>query len=134
MAPTSKDVERIEISLKDGDFSAIGTGHTFTRYALGMYHPFSLYPSALRDIAVWTPEGTEESEVALLIQEHAGDLLARMDLFDRFEKTDDTGTRTSFAFRLVFQAYDRTLSDADIDPLMTAITNTLNAKEGWQVR
>jgi phenylalanyl-tRNA synthetase beta subunit len=83
---------------------------------------------------VWTPAGTEESELTLLIQEHAGDLLARMDLFDRFEKTDDAGTRISYAFRLVFQAIDRTLSDADIDPNMTAITDALNAKEGCLVR
>ncbi len=101
-----------------------------TKIQLGPYHPFSVYPFALRDIAVWTPVGTEESEVANLILKEAGEYLARIDLFDRFEKDG----RVSFAFRLVFEAFDRTLSDADLDPAMVRITNTLNAYEGWEVR
>jgi len=124
----------MELSLEDAGFDAIGAQASLARISLGAYTPFSLYPFALRDIAVWTPEGTEESQVALLIQEQAGPLLARMDLFDRFEKAGDEGVRVSYAFRLVFQADDRTLSDADIDPLMARITDALNANEGWQVR
>jgi phenylalanyl-tRNA synthetase beta chain len=131
-APASNEI--LELSLRDVAFESIGKDAVIAQYKLGPYQTFSIYPSALRDIAVWTPAGTEESELTLLIQEHAGDLLARMDLFDRFEKTDDAGTRISYAFRLVFQAIDRTLSDADIDPNMTAITDALNAKEGCLVR
>jgi phenylalanyl-tRNA synthetase beta chain len=124
----------IELSLENVDLDSIGAQAELARISLGAYTPFSIYPFALRDIAVWTPEGTEESQVALLIQEQASELLARMDLFDRFEKAGDEGTRISYAFRLVFQADDRTLSDADIDPLMTRITDALNANAGWQVR
>jgi phenylalanyl-tRNA synthetase beta chain len=125
----------VEISLKDADLESIGEGYAPARIALGKYQPFSIYPAALRDIAVWTPSGTEESEVALLIEQEAGALLARLDLFDRFEKQQEDGTlRTSYAFRLVFQADDRTLSDADLDPVMARITYAINAREGWQVR
>lgn len=125
----------VELSLKDVRFADIGAQAEPARYALGVYHPYSPYPFALRDVAVWTPEGTEESEVALLIQEAAGPLLVRMDLFDRFEKPQEDGTsRISYAFRLVFQADNRTLSDADIDPAMEAVTKALNAKDGWEVR
>ena len=136
--PEHMDTGIAELPLKDVAFEAIaeslGADAQPAQVSLGAYRPFSIYPSALRDIAVWTPEGTEESEVALLIQEQAGALLARMDLFDRFEKAGESGMRISYAFRLVFQADDRTLSDADIDPLMAGITDTLNAKEGWEVR
>jgi len=125
-----------ELSLKDANLESLGDGYEPTKISLGSFVPFSIYPSAIRDIAVWTPEGTEESEVALLIQKEAGPLLARMDLFDRFEKTgaDGAAARISYAFRLVFQADDRTLSDADLDPTMAAVTNALNARDGWQVR
>jgi len=114
------------------DLSGIvdSAAHTPTKIELGPYHPFSVYPFALRDIAVWTPGGTEESEVANLILKEAGEYLARIDLFDRFEKEG----RVSYAFRLVFEAFDRTLSDADLDPAMERITNTLNGLEGWDVR
>lgn len=133
--PTKIEGSTLELSLKDVDFAGMGAQAAPARYALGAFRPFSQYPFALRDIAVWTPSGTEESEVSLLIQEAAGPLLARMDLFDRFQKTQEDGTsRTSYAFRLVFQADDRTLTDADIDPAMEAITHTLNAKDGFSVR
>jgi phenylalanyl-tRNA synthetase beta chain len=130
------DVGVAEISLKETQLEKIGEGYKPLTIAQGMFKPFSLYPFALRDVAVWTPEGTVESEVALVIEHEAGDLLARIDLFDRFEKTDaETNvTRTSYAFRLVFESTERTLADTDLDPLMEKITAALNAKDGWEVR
>jgi hypothetical protein len=120
----------LEIPLQDHALEMLGEGHEPKKVTLSPYRPYSLYPFALRDIAVWTPEGTEETEVSLLIQKEAGELLLRMDLFDTFTKQD----RTSYAFRLVFEAPDRTLADVDLDPVMTRITETLNAQEGWEVR
>jgi phenylalanyl-tRNA synthetase beta chain len=125
---TTEDTISIQLSkeiLKD-----IGEGYTPKKIALGRYTPFSLYPAALRDIAVWTPRGTEASEVVSCIEKEAGDLLARIDLFDRFEKDE----RISYAFRLVLESYDHTLSDSEIDPLMERITGALNQKEGYEVR
>lgn len=132
----------IELSLKNTDLEGVGESsvgadgelRTPVRIALGPYTPFSVYPSASRDIAVWTPDGTEESEVALLITKEAGDFLARIDLFDRFEKTEGETTRTSYAFRLIFQSNERTLADTDLDPTMARITDSLNANQGWEVR
>ncbi|HWU24611.1 MAG TPA: phenylalanine--tRNA ligase subunit beta, partial [Candidatus Paceibacterota bacterium] len=89
VAPSACDGWIVEMSLKDVRFETVGAQAQPARYALGPYQSFSIYPFALRDIAVWTPSGTEESEVALLIQQAAGPLLVRMDLFDRFEKAQD---------------------------------------------
>ncbi|MEO6536853.1 MAG: phenylalanine--tRNA ligase subunit beta [Candidatus Paceibacterota bacterium] len=125
-----------ELSLENVNLEAVGEGYDPIKSTLSEYKQFSIYPFALRDVAVWTLSGTEESEVALTIAGAAGDLLARMDLFDRFEKTDATtgASRISYAFRMVFQSDSRTLADTDIDPAMTAITEALNAKDGWEVR
>ncbi len=119
-----------ELSLRDVDLAALGKGYQPLPFALGAYRSFSSYPFALRDVAVWTPEGTEESEVANLILKEAGEHLVRLDCFDRFEKED----RISYAFRLVFESMDRTLSDADLDPAMARVSEALNQQEGWQVR
>lgn len=75
------------------DFPSIGAHDT-------EYEPFSSYPFALRDIAVWVPLGTETNLIEDIIRDHAGDLLVRHDLFDEFTKDD----KTSFAFHLVFQS------------------------------
>ena len=109
---------------------AFGEDYAPVSVSMGPYRPYSPYPAALRDVAVWTPKGTEESEAANVILSAAGDHLVRIDLFDQFEKEE----RISYAFRLVFESGERTLADTDLDPAMAAVTEALNRKEGWEVR
>lgn len=96
----------------------------------GPYRPFSKYPFMLRDIAVWTPEGTEKDELLQIITDEAGELLGKTKLFDEFTKDG----RTSYAYRLVFQSHEKTLSDEEINVIMDRITQILNEKEGFKVR
>ncbi len=120
----------LEIALGETDLEKLGAEFAPRRIALQKYKSFSVYPFATRDIAVWTPEGTEESEVLAVLLKEAGDLLARVDQFDRFEKDG----KISYAFRLVFESFEKTLADTDLDPVMERITAALNGREGWQVR
>jgi phenylalanyl-tRNA synthetase beta chain len=133
-AQSSGEFQIIEAPLTDTNLETIGANYQPTKISLGAYKSFSVYPFALRDIAVWTPERTEESEVANVIISEAGEFLARIDLFDRFSKEVDGEERVSYAFRLVFESADRTLSDEDLNPLMEKVTNALNVQDGWQVR
>jgi phenylalanyl-tRNA synthetase beta chain len=127
-APTGSDIT--EVALTNTNLEKLGEDYEPKKVVLGAYQPFSIYPFALRDIAVWTPEGTEEDEVEEIISKEADELLARIDLFDRFTKDD----RTSYAFRLVFESFERTLSDEDLNPIMEKITSALNATKGFEVR
>lgn len=97
---------------------------------LKTFKPFSVYPFSVRDIAVFTPAGTSEKEVRTIIEKESGSLLVKNRLFDEFSK----GDKTSYAFRMVFQSYEKTLTEDEINSIMNAITTTMNAKEGWQVR
>ncbi|MEN9649331.1 MAG: hypothetical protein RL094_298 [Candidatus Parcubacteria bacterium] len=101
------------------------------------YKPFSSYPFAVRDIAVFVPgEKGSENAVLDIIKSESGDLLVRSTLFDTFTKTfKETGeVKTSYAYRLVFQAEDRTLNEDDLNGTMKRITDKMNAHDGWQVR
>jgi phenylalanyl-tRNA synthetase beta chain len=99
------------------------------------FKPYSAYPFATRDIAVFTPEGTKDMEPLSIIIKEAGELLVREYMFDVFTKAfPDGAKKTSYAFRLVFQSFERTLTDSDINPIMQRITDVMNSKEGWQVR
>lgn len=119
-----------EINLNKVNLEKIGEDYAPVTVVQGMFRSYTSYPFALRDIAVWTPGGTAESEIINAIISEAGDYLMRIDLFDRFEKEG----RISYAFRLVFESKERTLADTDLDPAMEAITKKLNAHEGWEVR
>jgi phenylalanyl-tRNA synthetase beta chain len=101
------------------------------------YKAPSPYPFMVRDIAVFVPgDKTNMEKVWHVIETHVGDLLVRHELFDVFEKMNkETGTieKTSFAFRLVFQSYDKTLTDDEINKVMERISAAILDNK-WEVR
>lgn len=93
------------------------------------YEPFSKYPYIVRDIAMWTPTGTEADAVLALIKENGSALLARCEKFDEFTK----GDKTSYAFRLVFQSFKKTLTDTEVNAIMEKISAELKER-GFEIR
>ncbi len=94
------------------------------------YQAVSIYPRIIRDIAFWAPAETKKEEVIELIKKEAGNLLTEGPvLFDEFAKDN----QTSFAFRLVFQSYEKTLQDIEVNEIMEKVTEVLKQK-GFTVR
>lgn len=93
------------------------------------YQPFSKYPFIVRDIAMWTPSGTDADMVLADIRAAAGELCVRAAMFDRFEKEG----RVSLAFRLVFQSFEKTLTDDEANAIMGRI-NTVLVEQGFEIR
>jgi len=87
------------------------------------------YPATARDIALWVPVEFEAERVLAILQANASSLCVRIDLFDQFEKDG----RTSYAFRLVFQSAERTLTDGEVTDIMDTI-NQVAEQNGWEVR
>jgi len=96
------------------------------------YEKPSAYPFMLRDIAMWAQAVTQD-EILSIIRGEGTNLLVRDRLFDVFTKNVDGVSKTSYAFNLVFQSPDRTLSDIEINEVMTRITEKLTAR-GLEVR
>jgi len=93
------------------------------------FTPFSVFPHMSRDIALWVSEGTDAATVEKVLNEHASDLRVRTTLFDEFSKDG----KTSYAFRLVFQSNEKTLTDEEVNTIMDSV-NTAASTEGWEVR
>lgn len=94
------------------------------------FAPWSPFPFISRDIAVFVPIGTDPEELLSLCASLGTELLARAPrLFDQFTK----GDQTSLAVRMVFQAPDRTLTDAEASGIMEKIAFAA-AEKGWTVR
>lgn len=94
-----------------------------------LYQPYSVYPPVSRDIALWVQAGTSAKAVEEVLRENAGSLCVRIRLFDEFSKEG----RVSYAFRLVFQSYEKTLDGSEADACMQAVYDAV-AKAGWEVR
>jgi phenylalanyl-tRNA synthetase beta subunit len=93
------------------------------------YQAVSQYPAISRDIALWVSEGVQAQEVETVLNELAGELRLRTDIFDEFTKDG----KTSYAFRLVFQATDRTLTDDEVAKVMENVYQAVSARN-WEVR
>ncbi len=81
------------------------------------YKTFSFYPAIVRDIALWADSTINKEKIRKIIESSAGSLCQRITLFDEFAKEG----RVSYAFRLVFQSYDKTLTDVEVEPYMEMI-------------
>ncbi|TAJ14797.1 phenylalanine--tRNA ligase subunit beta [Patescibacteria group bacterium] len=129
----SKEGERIAVQTSEPvpDIPEIAPDAEYVpkRYALSLYKSFSLYPFIVRDVAFWAPDTTDVGPTRSHIKESAGPMLVRCTLFDTFSKEG----RTSFAFRLVFQSHERTLTDEEVQGFMASVTEALT-KKGWEVR
>ena len=93
------------------------------------FEPFSKYPYIVRDIAMWTSPTNNEQQVQQTIKDGAGELAHKVMLFDRFEK----GGKTSLAYRIIFQSFDRTLTEAEVNAVMEKVSAKLKG-EGFEIR
>jgi phenylalanyl-tRNA synthetase beta chain len=98
------------------------------------FSEFSAFPYVLRDVAVWTPHRTSANKVEEIIRKSLGPDLRVVTLFDEFEKDFEGVRRTSFAFRLVFQSFQRTLSDDAVNIQMKALERAISETEGFEMR
>jgi phenylalanyl-tRNA synthetase beta chain len=127
---THADSEVIEIDLVGVLSHILEPYNNLTVLSPVKYKSFSPYPFMTRDIAVWAANAKTKQDIESVITQHAGDLLVRYDLFDQFAKDD----KTSYAYRLVFQSQERTLTDDEINPIMDKIYATLQSDPNFEIR
>ena len=73
----------------------------------------SPYPELTFDVAFLVPPGVAASDLAAVLREAAGELLARLVLFDAYQGPPLPPGHRNLAYRVALQAPDRTLTDAD---------------------
>lgn len=125
------DGDAVEISLP-GIFEPLPAPAAYEELPLSRterYAPYSKYPYIVRDVSFWAPGGTNAEETEALIRSAAGPLVQRIDLFDRFEKDE----KVSFAYRLVLQSFDRTLTDDEANSVLAAVSGALSGR-GFEIR
>lgn len=89
--------------------------------AAAIYAPISTYPPVNLDLAFVLANSVEAGAVIAAVRDAAGDLLASVDVFDRYAGEHIEPGYHSLALRLVFRALDRTLGDEDVSAAQTAI-------------
>lgn len=99
-----------------------------------IYLPPSKYPAMVRDISVLVEPKTKVSAALNLINAAGGPLVRDVDLFDLYEGDEVADGKKSFAFHIIFQSDDRTLTDKEVNQLQDKIIKALEEEGGWEVR
>jgi phenylalanyl-tRNA synthetase beta chain len=92
------------------------------------------HPAVERDLAVIVRDTVPAAEVEASIRRHAGPLLRSVALFDVYRGRPLAADEKSLAYRLAFQADDRTLVEAEIDAAVGAVTTGFGADVEGRLR
>lgn len=93
-----------------------------------IFQSYSSYPSSDRDIAFFAPVKFSVSEIERAVRQAGGPLLESVELFDEYRGDGVPSGKRSLAFRLVYRASDRTLTDDDVEPVHQNVRETLEEK------
>ncbi|OWY66442.1 phenylalanine--tRNA ligase subunit beta [cyanobacterium TDX16] len=98
------------------------------------FKPYSTYPAADRDIAFFAPVDVSVAELERAIAHAGGQLLESVELFDEYKGQGVPAGQRSLAFRLVYRASDRTLTDAEVEPVHQKVRESLVEKFSLNLR
>lgn len=107
----------------------VGAGRTTT----GFEAP-SPYPAVLRDLAVVVPPDVLGAQVEALIRVELAGWLRDVRLFDLYRGKPLAEGHASIAFALRLGVPDRTLTDVEVDELLSRLTERLRADLGAEIR
>ena len=93
------------------------------------YEGVPKFPAMTRDISLHMKKEVLAGEVEEIIRIRGGKLLESYQLFDVYEGAQITQGYKSMAYKIVFRAADRTLTDEEVNKAMDKIIRALAEKE-----
>lgn len=97
------------------------------------YEPMSKFPSIDRDISLLVASNVRVGDILEIIQSAEPEHVNDVDLMDFYED-EKFGGKKSLTFRIVFQAEDRTLTDAEADKELQKIIKVLMERVKAELR
>lgn len=94
----------------------------------------SRFPAVRRDLAVLAPESVAWADLAATIRRAAGPLLRELNLFDRYVGQGVEPGFKSLATGLILQDMSRTLTDRDVDAVVTEVVAAIEREHHARIR
>ena len=98
------------------------------------YSPISKFPCVNRDLAVIVADDDNVGDLIASIREAGGDELEDVELFDVYKGEQIEKGYKSVAFSLKFRSQDKTMSENEIQKIMTAVMEKLKVDHGARLR
>ncbi len=98
------------------------------------FRPIPRFPASTRDVALVVSEDVAAGEVLVAVRAAAGPLAEDVSLFDRFAGGGIPAGQLSLAYRVVYRAPDRTLTDAEVDTQHAKVVAEVGKRFGATLR
>ena len=89
------------------------------------YKDISKFPSIKKDLALVVDKNIEAKEIQNVIKKAAGSKLEKVEVFDVYVGKGIEEGKKSLAFSLTFTAFDKTLTDEEINPIVEKVIEAL---------
>lgn len=99
-----------------------------------LFKPYSSYPASGRDLAMYAPTKLAAADLQRTMLKAGKPLLNSVEVFDEYRGEHVPEGQRSLAFRLLYRSSDRTLTDAEVDPVHQAVRDALLEKYGVNLR
>lgn len=96
--------------------------------------PVPVYPPIIEDLAFLVAEDLPAAQVEFLIRQTGGSAVMDVTLFDVYRGDQLGAGRKSLAYRLTYQAPDKTLTDKDVEKIRRRIVQRLERELDAQLR
>lgn len=93
-----------------------------------IFEAVSKYPAVSRDIAMLVEETSTNAEIAEIIRKSAGKFLTKLQVFDVYQGENIEAGKKSMAYNLTFANPEATLTDEEINRMMSKVIKNLEEK------
>ena len=105
-----------------------------TQVAMPAYADISKYPETRRDLALIVDESIPSGDVLSVVEDSAGRLLTKLDLFDVYQGPGLEEGKKSLAIGLTFQDQSRTLDETEVSTAINQVLDSLREKLAIELR
>ena len=99
-----------------------------------LYHDISKFPSVSRDLALLIDKSVQFEQIEQIARQTEKKLLRSVELFDVYEGKNLPAGKKSYAVNFILQDESKTLTDKQIDAIMTKLINNIKQKLGAELR
>jgi phenylalanyl-tRNA synthetase beta chain len=98
------------------------------------FKPYSKFPTVIRDIAFIVNADVRAAAMMETIRKAGGQLVTNVELFDVFEGKSIGEGKKSVAFSVFVNSFEKTLTDKEIDEVISRIVNEMSTTHGSALR
>lgn len=121
-----------EVFFAEFDFARLSDAAIKTRVTID---PINKYPATSRDLALVLDDSIKFSEVAKIANKTEKKLISDIQLFDVYKNEEQLGAaKKSYAVKFVFEDFEKTLKDKEVDKVMNKLIDAFGKNLGAQIR